>query len=196
MEELDYTWSKIMKSSNSGFTLIELLISISIIAITLNLAIPTFDEIIDRSKVSANIQRLTQILQSSRLKAISTNNRVTLCPIGSNNICGNDWSTGYMSFVDNNGDRQYNDDDELLSLYYSEDEKISLSWRAFGYKNSLQWTGTGITNHQNGSFELCYDNKADKSRALFLTKAGRIRHSKDTDGDDIHENSTGGVISC
>jgi len=185
-----------MKRLNGAFTLIELMISISIIAITLNLAIPSFGEIMDRSKVSANVQRLTQTLQSSRLKAISSNNKVTLCPIDSGLVCSRDWSTGYMSFVDNNGDRLYNSDDELLSQYYSEDEKFSLSWRAFGYKNSLQWTGTGITNHQNGSFELCYDNKDDMSRALFLTKAGRIRHSKDTDGDDIHENSTGGVISC
>jgi len=185
-----------MKPSNNGFTLIELLISISIIAITLNLAIPSFAEIMDRSKVSANIQRLTQTLQSSRLKAISTNNKVTVCPIGNSPVCSNDWSAGYMSFVDYNGDRKYNENDELLSLYYSEDEKFSLNWKAFGYKNSLQWTGTGITNHQNGSFELCYDNKANKSRALFLTKAGRIRQSDDSDGDDIHENSTGGPINC
>ncbi len=185
-----------MKRLSSAFTLIELLISISVIAITLNLAIPSFSEIMDRSKVSANVQRLTQTLQFSRLKAISSNHKVTMCPINNRLVCSSDWSTGYMSFVDNNGDRQYNDGDELLNQYYSEDEKFSLSWRAFGYKNSLQWTGTGITNHQNGSFELCYDNKADKSRALFLTKAGRIRHSKDTDGDNIHENSTGGTISC
>ena len=185
-----------MKQPNSAFTLIELLISISIIAITLNLALPSFSEILDRSKVSANFQRLTQTLQSSRLKAINSNNKVTLCPIDNSLICSNNWSTGYMSFVDYNGDRQYNGNDDLLSQYYSEDEKFKLSWRAFGYKNSLQWTGTGITNHQNGSFELCYDDKADKSRALFLTKAGRIRNSKDTDGDDIHENSTGGAITC
>lgn len=185
-----------MTRTNSAFTLIELLITISIIAITFNLAIPSFGQAMDRSKVSANAQRLTQTLQSARLKAISSNNKVTLCPIDNALVCGSDWSTGYMSFVDNNGDRQYDNDDELLYQYYSEDEKFSLSWRAFGFKKSLQWTGTGITNHQNGSFELCYDNKADMSRALFLTKAGRIRHSKDTDGDDIHENSTGGEINC
>ena len=66
-----------MKRSNSAFTLIELLITISIISITLNLALPSFGEILDRSKVSANVQRLIQTLQSSRLKAISSNNKVT-----------------------------------------------------------------------------------------------------------------------
>ncbi len=185
-----------MKQSNRAFTLIELLISISVIAITFNLALPSFGEILDRSKVRANVQQLTQTLQLSRIKAISGNTKVTLCPINETGVCGSDWSTGYMSFIDNNGDRQYNGDDVILTEYLSTDEKSSLSWRAFGHKNSLQWLATGITNHQNGSFEFCYDNKADKSRALFLTKAGRIRHSKDTNGDDIHENSTGGAIRC
>lgn len=185
-----------MKQTNRAFTLIELLISIAVIAITLNLALPSFSEILDRSKVSANVQRLTQTLQSSRLKAISSNIKVTLCPMNNELVCGKDWSTGYMSFVDKNGDRRYNGNDEILSQYKSEDEKFSLNWRAFGQKNSLQWLGTGITNHQNGSFELCYDNKANMARALFLTKAGRIRYSIDSDGDDVHENSTGGAISC
>ena len=101
-----------------------------------------------------------------------------------------------MSFIDKNGDRQYNNDDTLLYQFYSEDEKSTLTWRAFGHRKSLQWLETGITNHQNGSFEFCYAGKADKARGLFLTKAGRIRFSKDSNGDNIHENSTGKPISC
>ena len=34
------------------------------------------------------------------------------------------------------------------------------------------------------------------SRALIITKAGRIRYSKDTDGDNIHENSRGKPLTC
>jgi hypothetical protein len=42
-----------------------------------------------------------------------------------------------MSFIDNNGDRQLNGDDVIVSQYYSKDEKFSLSWRPFGHKKSL-----------------------------------------------------------
>ncbi len=185
-----------MKQFSSGFTLIELLISISIFSILIGLASPSFSNILDESQVSANVQRLTQTLQLSRSKAISDNVKVTVCPVDKSLNCGADWSTGYMAFVDNNGDRQFNENDILLIQFYSEDERSTLNWRAFGHKKSLQWLETGITNHQNGSFEFCYSDKAKNSRALFITKAGRIRYSKDTNGDEIHENSTGNAIAC
>jgi len=185
-----------MKQSSAGFTLIELLITISIISILLGYALPSFSDLLEKKKVDANVQRLTQTLQLSRIKAINENIKVTLCPINQNLVCSSDWSTGYMSFIDKDGDRQYGGQDELLLEFYSQDEKAQLSWRAFGHRRSLQWLETGITNHQNGSFELCYDGDEKKSRALFLTKAGRIRFSKDTNGDGIHENSKGSPISC
>jgi len=185
-----------MKQKNKAFTLIELLITISIAWILLGIALPSFGDMLDRKKVSANVQRLVKTLQLARSTAINDNVKVTVCPINHSLNCTRNWSTGYMSFVDTNGDRQYNQDDRVLYQYSSEDENATLSLRAFGHRNSLQWLETGITNHQNGSFELCYSSEADKSRALFLTKAGRIRFSKDTDGDNIHENSTGGRISC
>jgi len=185
-----------MNQKITAFTLIELLITISIAWILLGVALPSFDEMLDRKKVSANVQRLVKTLQLSRITAINDNVKVTLCPINHSLDCSRDWSTGYMAFVDHNGDRQYNDDDRVLYQFSSEDPQATLRFRAFGRRSSLQWLATGITNHQNGSFELCYSDEADKSRALFLTKAGRIRFSKDTDGDNIHENSTGGRIRC
>lgn len=185
-----------MKQQNTAFTLIELLVTISIIFILLGYALPSFIELLERKKVSANVQRLAQTLQLSRIKAITDNVKVTLCPIDNSLDCSSNWSTGYMSFIDKNGDRQYNNNDIILFQFNSEDESFILSWRAFGIRSSLQWLETGITNHQNGSFELCYSDKADKSRGLFLTKTGRIRYSKDTNGDNIHENSTGGSINC
>jgi len=162
----------------------------------MGLVVPSFDDFLDRRKVSVNVQRLTQTLQLSRTTAVTENVKVTICPVNRSLLCSSDWSTGYISFVDKNGDRQYDAGDTLLYQFYSEDERSRLSWRAFGARKSLQWLETGITNHQNGSFELCYDNKADNARGLFLTKAGRIRFSKDTNGDGLHENSTGKPINC
>jgi len=185
-----------MKRAITGFTLIELLITISIISILFGYALPSFADLLEKKKVDANVQRLTQVLQLSRTKAITENIKVTLCPVNQSLVCSSNWSSGYISFIDKNGDRQYGGDDELLFEFYSQDEKARLSWRAFGHRRSLQWLETGITNHQNGTFELCYDDDDKKSRALFLTKAGRIRFSKDTNGDGIHENSRGAAISC
>lgn len=185
-----------MNQRQNGFTIIELIICITIIAILLTIALPSFSNLLIENKVSSQVQKLTQTLQLSRTRAITNNIRVTICPIDKSTTCSKDWSTGYMSFIDINGDRQYNENDTIIFQHTENNKKITLNWRAFGHKRSLQWLATGITNHQNGSFEFCYEGSPKKSRALFITKAGRIRFSKDTDGDEFHENSKGGVITC
>jgi len=185
-----------MPYTSKAYTLIELLITLSIISILLGYALPAFSNLLDKSNVDANSQRLVQVLQLARTTAITNNRKVTLCPTETGNNCSSDWSKGYVAFTDLNGDREINEQDEILFQFISIDQKTSLSWKAFGHKKSLQWLQTGITNHQNGSFELCYDNKEKLARGLFITKAGRIRFSKDTNGDELHENSIGGSIKC
>lgn len=172
------------------------MIAISIVSILFGFALPSFNDLLKRSKVKTNVARLTQTIQMSRLAAITKNVRVTLCPMGNGSSCASDWSAGYMAFIDKNGDREYNDSDILLYQFKSSDKKSRLTWRAFGVRRSLQWLETGITNHQNGTFEFCLDNDAKLARGLFLTKAGRVRYSKDKNGDGIHEKVNGDPISC
>lgn len=185
-----------MSNMTKGFTLIELMISISIISILLGGAIPSFGELINNRKIDHNLLELVQTLQLARATSIIERSKVTLCPNTQNGICGSDWSKGYISFVDYNGDRQINENDKILTQINIDDKKLVISWKAFGYKKSLQWLSTGITNHQNGSFILCYGQDPKNARGLFITKAGRIRFSKDTNNDDIHEKATGKAIEC
>ncbi len=183
-------------NNTRAFTLIELLIAISIVSILFGYALPSFDNFLKKSKVKANLHRLTQTIQMSRLEAITKNVRVTLCPTNSGSNCVSNWSSGYMAFVDKKGDREFNEGDMLLYYFNSTDEKSRLTWRSFGARHSLQWLEAGITNHQNGTFEFCLGNDAKFARGLFITKAGRVRYSKDKNGDGIHEKVNGEPIRC
>ncbi len=185
-----------MKTTNLAFTLIELLIALLILSILLSLALPSFGNLLERKKVSANVERLVHTLQQSRLRAITDNVKVTICPTVDGLNCSNNWSKGYMSFVDQNGNRQFDVTDSILFQYHSFDQQSELHWRAFGIRKSLQWLDTGITNHQNGTFTVCYAKKLENARGLFLTKAGRIRYSRDNNGDGYHENATGAALRC
>lgn len=185
-----------IKTHQSAFTLIELLITLAMVFILSGMALPSFKEVLDNSKLSVQVDGLVKTLKVARTTAISENRKVTICPTDETQICLSEWTNGYMSFIDENGDRKLNNEEKILTYFKNQNEKLTLSWKAFGFRKSLQWLETGITNHQNGSFQFCYNNDASKSRALIITKAGRIRYSKDIDGDNIHENSRGKPLVC
>jgi type IV fimbrial biogenesis protein FimT len=183
------------KNNQSAFTLIELLITLSLALILSGLALPSFKDILEDTKLTTQIDDLAKTLRYSRATAINENNKVTICPTDDTHTCISDWSLGYMSFVDINGNRRLDANETILTIYQNKKDKADLSWRAFGFRKSIQWLETGITNHQNGTFYFCHED-ASKSRALIITKAGRIRYSKDTNGDDLHENASGKPLSC
>ncbi len=182
--------------TNTGFTLIELFFVLGLIGLFLTTALPSLEQLVQRSRITAEVTHLRGLLQSARKVAITHSKYVTICPTEDGQNCSKNWSPGYMGFIDSNKDRRYNDGDDLLFQHKLVNQNIKLRWRAFGVRSSLQWHFTGITNHQNGSFEYCYQNEPMLSRGLFVSKAGRIRPSRDTNGDGIHENARGKNIQC
>lgn len=179
-----------------GFTLIELLIILGIIMLLANMAVPSLTKLIHQEKITAEVNRLTGAIQVSRNTAATHSSKVTLCPSNDGRNCSKNWSSGYLAFIDKNGDRKRSSNEAIITQHKNTNKNIQLNWRAFGTKHSLQWLPTGITNHQNGSFEYCYKNKPKLSRGLYITKAGRVRLSKDKNKDGIHETASGKNIRC
>lgn len=61
-----------------GFTLIELLVTLSILAIVLALAVPSFNDFIDRGRLTSAADTLYADLQFARSEAIRNNQNVTV----------------------------------------------------------------------------------------------------------------------
>ena len=183
-------------TKQQGFTLIDLLLALGIMAITFGVAIPSFSDLVNRNRIESESAQLKTTLQLARKTAITEHKKVTVCPTLDENSCTKDWSDGYMAFIDLDEDRILDGDEKVLYQGDIRHDDISLRWKAFGRRSSLQWHETGITNHQNGSFEFCFREQPKLSRALIITKAGRIRKSKDKNNDGIHENSRGKNLSC
>jgi len=184
-----------MKNQN-GITLIELILALAIVLILIGTGIPTLNEQVEKNRIISEVNKLYSTLQYGRISAIETQEKVTICPTNDGKECSKDWSAGYIVFVDKNNDRNINGDESLLKHYSIENELITLRLAAFGIRSSMQWLETGITNHQNGYFEFCYRERPKLARALIISKAGRIRHSKDTNGNEIHEDSNDNDLSC
>lgn len=89
-----------------GFTVIEMLTVIAVLAVLVALAAPSFSGMVDRYRVSAAADELTNALQFARSEAVRTRANVVLR--GQSATCRSqsdpkNWSCGFLVFVDTNG---------------------------------------------------------------------------------------------
>ncbi|MEO7916603.1 MAG: GspH/FimT family pseudopilin [Dokdonella sp.] len=94
------------RSPRRGFGLIELMVTISIVAILLAVALPSFRTTINSNRASTQANDLIAAINLARNEAISRNRSVTVCAAvttsGTPTACGSatQWNQGWMVFVD------------------------------------------------------------------------------------------------
>lgn len=81
-----------------GFTLIELMVTITVLAILVGIAIPSFRNIIDNNRSLALAQEGQAALQYARSEAVKRKRNVTICRSVNKTACenGTDWSVGWL----------------------------------------------------------------------------------------------------
>jgi type IV fimbrial biogenesis protein FimT len=84
--------------ASRGFTLIELLVVITVTAVLLSLAAPSFQEASLSSKLSGNANRLVASATMARSEAIKRNAVTTLCVSSNGSSCAGSggWETGWI----------------------------------------------------------------------------------------------------
>jgi type IV fimbrial biogenesis protein FimT len=89
-----------------GFTLIELLVAVTILAVLLAVAAPSFSDAAVSSKVSDNANRLASSAAFARGEAIKRNGMVVLCKSANGSTCAasGGWEQGWIVFHDVNRD--------------------------------------------------------------------------------------------
>ncbi|HEY4066675.1 MAG TPA: Tfp pilus assembly protein FimT/FimU [Burkholderiaceae bacterium] len=97
--------SRLRHWRRAGFTLIELLVVIAIAAILTMIAIPGFTDMIQRNRVSGEVNSFVGDLQYARSEAIKTGQTVSICPSSDGSSClgTNAWQSGWIVFTDVNG---------------------------------------------------------------------------------------------
>lgn len=102
-----YTGSKKLKNSNKnkGYSLIELLVSLAILGILLAVALPNFQDTIESNVTNSQAKLFMTTLNLARSEAIKRGTNVGICPSNDGLDCdAASWSTGWVVFVDTNGD--------------------------------------------------------------------------------------------
>lgn len=96
----------------------ELLVTLAIVAIVAGIAMPSIQNILGGSQLSANSNQLVYSLQSARSEAIKRITPVAVCPsadpLANNPVCGGTYADGWIVFVDADGNGKRVAADEVI----------------------------------------------------------------------------------
>jgi type IV fimbrial biogenesis protein FimT len=84
---------------NSGFSLIELMVTITVLAITLAIAVPAFSGVIGESKLRSQAGELQSALAFARTEAIRLNQSVVFCHSSNGQTCSTPSSSGWEGWL-------------------------------------------------------------------------------------------------
>lgn len=180
-----------------GFTLLELLTTMALAAIIMAFALPGMQTLVQSHQARSALQDLRAGIHLARQTAINKNVNVIICP-RLDDGCGprNTWRAGAIIFEDRDNSRTRTAADVIVG-YLNPINSGQIYWRAFRSRSYLQFTGSGLTDWQNGNLLYCPDNGDPMlARQLILNVAGRTYPSRDADGDGIHEDARGRSLNC
>ena len=200
--------------NHRGFTLIELLVAFAVLSILLAVGVPSFVEMVRESRLSSTTRELAGALQLGRSEAIKRAELVTLCPRGPNDTCGEDWSEGWILFVDpsaENGDgiARIDAGDEVLGR--ADAVRTGLRVEVYGVRGSgtaprdparyLRFQPPGQTEwsagNRTGSLLLCDEKRGgERSRVLNVQPSGDVRRGRPNAGERISRDARGLPIDC
>lgn len=160
----------------AGFTLIELLIVITLAAVLIGIALPSYQALIASSRTTTQINQLLAAINFARSEAILRHKVVTLCKSMNGKSCGGEWKNGWIVFVDHQISGQVEFGDEILRVYGPVPQGGKLEWQGQRSNNYLQMDSSGATRGQAGTFYY-YPNdnvKAQVSKVI-VSQTGRVR---------------------
>ena len=163
------------RSRQTGVSLIELLVGCLIIAVLVQLAIPGFQALSDRSKRNATTRLLITDLNWARTVALANSTRLYLCPGQNSDRClsNTDWSQGWSVFSDQNHNGQLEPSEILLLRTLPLNNSISVRFRKPGY---LFYKNDGSA-WPNGAFRICAADSKVPPLLVIVYRTGRPRTS-------------------
>jgi len=176
-----------------AFTLIELMVTVAIAAILLGIAVPSFNDFIQKRAVNLKTVEVRGALELARGLAISQRQTWKVCTVDALNSCVLKDGVRLIVFRDDNSNNALDVGESLHAdvALNALDLKLSVGLG----QTSLAFRGSGEAL-LGGNFEICSENSSfDFGRRAIVFISGRIRLSSDSDADGYDD--TGGVkIQC
>lgn len=108
-----------------GVTLVESLVSVAVAGLLTTMAVPSLKAMHSKAAVDTQVNAFTSALRRARSTAISRGETVTVCALDPDSLSagkpacmptGDDWSGGWMVFIDREERGEVDEGDDLLSV--------------------------------------------------------------------------------
>jgi len=170
--------------TETGFTLIELMIAISMSIVVLTFAVPSFSSFIKNGRVTTYTNTLVTDVNFARQEAVTRGEKVILCrsanPTAASPSCGgnaNNWSSGWLVFVDTDGNTDYDAGTDTL-LRATAEVAGSITVKTNNVSNAdLVYNADGTIDMSGGTavFAVCDNRGREKGNQLQVSPTGRPR---------------------
>lgn len=172
-------------SSLRGFTLIELLVTITVLGIVLAIAVPSFQDLIRRNRLSSETNNLVSALAIARSEAIKSGGIITICKTLDPNLAAPDcavgasWENGLIVFTDTGVRGTIDGTDTILKVQQAGGPGGPVIIPSLSFVNAVSYAraGAAVANNAvrdlptSGSFTVCLNNV---SRVVDVALSGRV----------------------
>ena len=186
----------------AGFTLIEMLVVIALISVLAAIAVPSMRDFIANSRMQGPVQQMLRELAYARSEAVKRAKNVALCPTANANAAldavtcsssGTDWQSGWIVFVDENGNGDFNAGDELLKRSQQPSSSAIDIRGNGGSAPEIAYDPRGSLSGTGRTVRFCVENQRVENRRIVVSGFGRARIEL---GNAKSSDSDGGGITC
>jgi len=179
----------------SGFTLVELLVTLVVLAITISIGVPSFNQLVISNHQSELLNRYLGAFAMARSQAVMNGTITAICPLNTASECHDDWNQPVSIFPDADKD-QKPDGGEIWRVITVGHNKLKTHSRT-GASGSLHFGTDGMIHGGTGSVVICpEDVSSGQMTYVAVSLGGRPRYVTDNDGDGKITLSWGGEVTC
>lgn len=166
---------KLLRSN--GFSLYDMLTTLVVVSTIAAVAVPSFQQLLYRQRITAAINTLISALYLARSEAIKRSETAVLCPSPDGHSCvqrGNIWEQGYLLYIDSNDNARV-DAEEIVVRYF--ETTIGLRVQTSADRDDIRYLPNGLASGTNATFKFCDAHNRGAPRTVIVSNSGRARTS-------------------
>ncbi|QLI80760.1 GspH/FimT family pseudopilin [Chitinibacter fontanus] len=166
-----------MKNRSSGFTLIEMMVVVALLGIIAGIAAPSLTMFAKNSALSGSSEELLNVFSYAKTEAIKRGSSISICnsaaPTAASPSCVTgtpNWATGWLLFLDADGDGVYDSGETLLQIGHAVKNVSSIN--VTNNAKFVRFRSVVLAGSSDTTFTLC--NSGATARIVTIDKVGRI----------------------